>query len=475
MKTTFVRNFVTYAVILLSTLVIVGFAFQIFTKMYLEEKVVENLKKDCATVCQVAQAYADIDSLQDKDFRINLAVAAQISDADVVVCNSAGRILVCSDAPFGCKHQGLQLTDEDYIQRVRRQDFVVTSGMLEGLYDDVRYVVSAPITGENDRFYGIVMLSQPVVATNTIFQRMSRIYLVISLLSVVAAVVLLTFYSKKSAKPIRSMAKTAIAFGHGDLKARADVTEGSPEELQELARAFNNMADSLEKSEYQRKEFIANVSHELNTPMTTIGGYLDGMLDGTIPAEKHPYYMGIVASETKRLSRLVRSMLEISRLQDKGISEDHKAPFDMVECIGQALISFERPITQKGVEVEVLLPDHPVFTLANRDYILQVLYNLLDNAVKFCPTGGQLGIRLGMSDNKIYVSVFNDGETIPPEELSLLFDRFHKLDKSRSENRDGWGLGLYIVKTIICNHGEDISVSSLNGRTEFTFTLPLVN
>ena len=235
------------------------------------------------------------------------------------------------------------------------------------------------------------------------------------------------------------------------------------------------MADSLEKSEYQRKEFIANVSHELKTPMTTIGGYLDGMLDGTILVEKHPYYMGIVASETKRLSRLVRSMLEISRLQDKGISEDNKAPFDMVECIGQALISFERPITQKGVEVEVLLPDHPVFTLANRDYILQVLYNLLDNAVKFCPTGGQLGIRLGMSDNKIYVSVFNDGETIPPEELSLLFDRFHKLDKSRSENRDGWGLGLYIVKTIICNHGEDISVSSLNGRTEFTFTLPLVN
>ena len=475
MKTTFVRNFVTYAVILLSALLIVGFAFQIFTKQYLEDKVVENLKQDCSAVCQVAQAYADADSLQNKDFRVNLAVAAQVSETDVVICNNVGRILVCSDSPFGCQHQGLQLTNSNYLEQVRRQEFTITSGMLEGLYDDIRYVVSSPIVGKDGSFYGIVMLSQSMVATNTIFQRMSRIYLIISLLTVVAAVVLLTFYTRKSANPLRSMAKTAIAFGHGDLKARADVPKDSPEELQELALAFNNMAESLEKSEYQRKEFIANVSHELKTPMTTIGGYLDGMLDGTIPQEKHSYYMSIVASETKRLSRLVRSMLEISRLQDRGISEDNKAPFDLIECIGQSLISFEQPITQKGVEVEVLLPDHPVFTLANRDYILQVLYNLLDNAVKFCPAGGLLGIRLGMSEKKAYVSVFNDGETIPPEELSLLFDRFHKLDKSRSENRDGWGLGLYIVKTIICNHGEDISVSSLNGRTEFTFTLPLIN
>ena len=239
--------------------------------------------------------------------------------------------------------------------------------------------------------------------------------------------------------------------------------------------AFNNMAASLEKSEYQRKEFIANISHELKTPMTTIGGYLEGMLDGTIPQEKHPYYMEIVVSETKRLSRLVRSMLQISHLQDQAVPDDRKEPFDLVECIGQTLITFERPITQKNADVQVLLPEHPVFALANRDQIVQVLYNLLDNAVKFCPSEGQLGIRLGISSKKAYVTVFNDGKTIPAEELSLVFDRFHKLDKSRSENRDGWGLGLYIVKTIICSHGEDISVSSRDGRTEFTFTLPIVN
>ena len=120
------------------------------------------------------------------------------------------------------------------------------------------------------------------------------------------------------------------------------------------------------------------------------------------------------------------------------------------------------------------MPDHPVFTHANQDAITQVIYNLLDNAVKFCPSDGTLGLKIREGNSKVYVSVFNEGETIPPEELPLVFDRFHKIDKSRTMNRDGWGLGLYIVKTIVCSHGEDISVSSLNGRTDFTFTLPLI-
>ena len=120
------------------------------------------------------------------------------------------------------------------------------------------------------------------------------------------------------------------------------------------------------------------------------------------------------------------------------------------------------------------MPDHPVYILANQDYITQVIYNLVDNAVKFCPIGGALGLRIREGSDKAYISIYNDGQTIPSEELPLVFDRFHKIDKSRSQNRDGWGLGLYIVKTIVCSHGENISVSSHDGRTEFTFTMPLI-
>ena len=285
----------------------------------------------------------------------------------------------------------------------------------------------------------------------------------------------MSIYAKRQSHPLREMAKTASAFGHGDLTARVQVSDAYTEEIEELALAFNNMASSLQKSEYQRQEFVANVSHELKTPMTTIGGYIDGILDGTIPPEKQRHYMQIVSDETKRLSRLVRSMLDISRLQDQGgIPEEKKTQFDLEECAGQVLITFEHKINSKKLNVDVDMPNHPVITLACQDYVTQVIYNLLDNAVKFCPEEGNLGLRIREGGSKAYISVSNDGDTIPPEELPLVFDRFHKLDKSRSQNRDGWGLGLYIVKTIVCSHGEDISVTSRGGKTEFTFTMPLI-
>jgi len=221
---------------------------------------------------------------------------------------------------------------------------------------------------------------------------------------------------------------------------------------------------------------VANVSHELKTPMTTISGYIDGILDGTIPPERRDHYLRIVSEETKRLSRLVRSMLDISQLQkEEGIPEEKKMHFDLEECAGQVLITFEKKINDKKLDVDVDFPEHSVGTIANRDYVTQVIYNLLDNAVKFCPEGGTLGLKIREGGSKAYISISNTGDTIPPEELPLVFDRFHKLDKSRSKNRDGWGLGLYIVKTIVCSHGEDISVTSKDGKTEFTFTMPLVN
>ena len=149
--------------------------------------------------------------------------------------------------------------------------------------------------------------------------------------------------------------------------------------------------------------------------------------------------------------------------------------FDMEECVGQVLITFEQKINGKKLDVDVDMPDHPVFTFACRDYVTQIIYNLIDNAVKFSPEGGVLGLSVKEGGSKVYVSVSNGGETIAPAELPLVFDRFHKLDKSRTKNRDGWGLGLYIVKTMVGSHGENISVTSRDGKTTFTFTMPLVN
>jgi len=476
MKSSFSRFLFPGALILLAALLLVGTAFQALVRNYMDDHTVESLKSDGQVIADLASAYYTQGTLSSQDFFLNLSVVSQVTDADAVICDRDGVLVLCSDAPLGCEHQGMVLQNEAFLQQVLDTGFVTSTGMIPGLYEDARYVVSVPIRDLFEQTVGIVIVSTPMTQTRAILDRMSDIYLFVSLLVVLAAGVLLTIFARQQAHPLREMAKAARAFGHGQLQSRVQVDRSSPEEVQELALAFNNMASSLQKSEYQRQEFVANVSHELKTPMTTISGMVDGMLDGTIPPEKHRQYMQIVSDETKRLSRLVRSMLDISRLQDQGgIPDSQKTRFDLGECCGQVLITFEQKILAKDLNVQVDLPEHPVFTLANQDYITQVIYNLLDNGVKFCPVGGELGLRVRLGSDKAYVTVSNDGNTIPPEELPLVFDRFHKIDKSRSQNRDGWGLGLYIVKTIVCSHGENISVSSQNGKTEFTFTLPLVN
>ena len=477
MKTTFSRTFVGVAVILLAALLVVGISFQLLVRSYLTNKTVDGLKSDSSAIAKVAAAYYQDETLSGRDFLIILSVVSEISDADTVICDAAGKLVLCSDSPLGCEHQGMAITGTDYLQRILSQEYVVSQGVIEGLYTDARYVVSTTVRDtQTDQVLGIVIVSVPMADTLGVLKRISDTYIFVSVLVILAAVVALTIYTRKSSSPLRDMARTANAFGHGDLKARAQIPQGAPEEIQELALAFNNMAQSLEKSEYQRKEFVANVSHELKTPMTTIGGYVDGILDGTIPAEQQARYLQVVSDETRRLSRLVRSMLDISQLQEQGrIPDTKKTCFDLTECAGQVLITFEQKILAKQLDVQVDLPEHPVMTLACQDYITQVLYNLVDNAVKFCPVGGRLGLQIRPGQKKIYVSVSNNGQPIPPSELPLVFDRFHKLDKSRSENRDGWGLGLYIVKTLVCSHGEDISVTSNEEKTEFTFTLPIAN
>ena len=476
MKTTFSRTFVTFIVILLAALLLVGVSFQMLVRSFLTDRAVESLKADSAAISRVASVYYRAGAMTNRDFMNILSVVSDISGSDTVICDRTGRLLLCSDAPQGCEHQGLTITGKAYLERILTQEYVISNGIIEGLYDDARYVVSTTIRDQGGNVLGIVIVSTPMAPTLAVLDRISDTYLFVSALVITAAVIAAIFYTRRSSKPLRNMAKTAYAFGHGDLKARASVPEGSPEEIQEMALAFNNMAQSIEQSEYQRKEFVANVSHELKTPMTTIGGYVDGILDGTIPPEQQKRFLQIVSDETKRLSRLVRSMLDISHLQEQSaIPEEKKTNFDVTDCAGEVLVTFEQSIVSKQLDVQVEMPEHPVMTFACRDYIVQVIYNLVDNAVKFCPTGGALGLTVREAQKKIYVSVSNDGPTIPAEELPLLFDRFHKLDKSRSENRDGWGLGLYIAKTLICGHGEDISVTSAEGKTEFTFTLPLSN
>ena len=476
MKSTFSRQVSTTVLILLLALVLLGGAFRYLVGQYLERNTHEQLQTDALALAELVAAYDAAGDLQHENLRTNLTLASLVSGADTVVLDSLGNVILCSEPGLQCPHLGLTI-NQDFVEQVFESGSSFDTGSIPMLYAESRYFVSVPIRSHRTAAnIGLVVVSMPTGDTQALMEGIADIQVTVSLLVILIAVVVMSVSTRNECRPLREMAQAARDFGHGNLKARVRTGGKNSEEVDELAVAFNNMAESLEKSEYQRQEFVANVSHELKTPMTTIGGYIDGILDGTIPPERHRYYMQIVSDETKRLSRLVRSMLDISRLQNQeGIPAEKKTRFDMEECIGEVLITFEQKIVAKNLDVQVDLPEHPVFTRADKDAVTQVVYNLLDNAVKFCNTGGELGLKLRIGGSKIYVTISNQGNTIPPEELPLVFDRFHKIDKARNRSQEGWGLGLYIVKTLVCSHGENISVASRDGKTEFTFTMPLVN
>ena len=280
-------------------------------------------------------------------------------------------------------------------------------------------------------------------------------------------------YSKRMAKPLDKIAEASRSFARGDFSVRVPQNSDTSYEMGALIDSFNKMADSLENAEKRRTEFISNISHELRTPMTTISGFADGILDGTIPKEEEEKYLRSIRDETRRLSRLVRSMLDASKMKSMASDPKRRTTFDLTELVLQTLLSFEARATEKNLDVDPQFPDNRLMVRADKDAITQVIYNLLDNAVKFARPGSCITVRLYIEDKKAFVSVKDEGETIPPDDLPYIFDRFHKSDRSRSLDKDGVGLGLYLVKTILNSHDEDIAVKSEDGVTEFVFTLPL--
>ena len=469
MKTTYRRQFTMILCLLVAAILVIGLSFLYLFDRYAQDHQKQSLDDTAQSVTELVQSYSAT-YLNSWEFRTNLAVAARASDNDIVICNSEGVVCICMERS-NCEHLGKRL-DSDTVDTLFQGEKAKLNKAVSTLYGDERMASAIAVLNNDGSRLCIVVVSVQKAAITALTEKMLRVFLLAALLILVAALLAIPIFTRREARPIQEMAAAARQIAHGNLDVRVP-TGNENEELEELAVAFNNMTLALKNSETIRNEFVANISHELKTPMTTIAGYLDGMLDGTIPPEKYRYYMELVSTEARRLSRLVRSMLDISRLRDQGIPADQKTNFDICEAAGQALLCFEQRINQKKLNVEIDMPDEGLTIHAAQDSVTQVLYNLIDNAVKFVNESGTLSVRIRRHGNSAMISVGNTGKTIPPEELPLLFDRFHKIDKSRSNDRDGWGLGLYIVKTIVLAHGEDVYVTSQDGKTEFTFSMSL--
>ncbi len=463
MRTTFRRQMTVILCLLLAAMLLIGLSFwALFTRYATEEKE-SSLRSTAESVSVLVRAYSGL-GFSNWGFRINLAVASDSSENDVLICDTDGTVSICAQDIQGCEHLGKS------IGTAWSGSGEAVSAAASKIYGEARLAVAEPVLADDGTLLCIVVASMPEKALTALTTRTLGIFALTSVLVLLIALMTVPFFTRRETKPIQDMAVAARQIAHGNLEVRVP-TGYQNEEIEELAVAFNNMTLALKNSDTVRQEFVANVSHELKTPMTTIAGYLDGMLDGTIPEEKHRFYMELVSTEVRRLSRLVRNMLDVSRLRDQGIPPEKLTEFDICEEAGQALLCFEQRINLKKLNVEIDMPELGVPVRAMRDAITQVLQNLIDNAVKFVDEGGTLSIRVHRQGNSAVITVGNTGPTIPPEELPLLFDRFHKTDRSRSTDRDGVGLGLYIVKTIILAHGEDVYVTSRDGKTEFTFTL----
>lgn len=477
MKTSlYFRNFVSMAVIVLLSFIILGSLFFTWSYRLTISERREDMQTASAEVVRSITAVGTIYELGSLDMSVWLSSLAKTSGFDILVADTSGTVISCSDATmesrFTCEHLGRTIPG-DTLHGVLAGSADLSATQLGGVYPDTRYALGAPLVQTGTGLvYGFVFLSGATGKMLALWREFASVFMLIAVIVMFITFIISLIMTKKSAEPINEMACVARRFARGDFSIRA-TEAGREDEIGQLTAAFNFMADSLERSEALRREFIANVSHELKTPMTSIAGFADGILDGTIPPEREAKYLEIISSETRRLSRLVRSMLDMSQMQVKTLAELHGQSFDIAEVIRLSLLSLGAKIEEKALDVRAELPEAAIITLGDKDAITQVVYNLLDNAVKFSPEGGALSVILWKQGPRAFVSVENAGQTIPEDEMPNIFERFHKLDKARSESRNGIGLGLYIAKTILDNHNEDIYVTSEAGLTRFTFTLTI--
>lgn len=471
MHSYFFKNFITAASVLLLSFLILGASFLGLGRAYMLGERKSSLENNVEEISALATAYSQTGYLDDFSFRMVLSAMSNTSGAQYLITDTGGTVMTCSDTNFRCHHMGKTIAPE-IIKNLEDSGSYSQLGNLGGFYQEPHYVAALPIAGTAGGVMGYVFSASNASGLIAVWNTLYEIFF-FSTLAIMAVTLILSFITaRRQSKPIHEMATAARRFAHGDFSVRVSGDDRS-DEIGALAASFNQMAESLEQSDKRRSEFLANVSHELKTPMTSISGFADGILDGTIPPENQRQYLETISSETKRLNRLVRRMLDLSRMQSQTVEEIRRSSFDVCELLVETLLVFEKKINDKGLDVDIRVPDDGMLVCGERDAINQVIYNLLENAVKFATPGTELGLSVFKQEEKAYVSVKNHGETISEEELALIFERFHKTDRSRSMDRDGVGLGLYIVKTIIGSHGEDIAVTSRDGITEFVFSLTL--
>lgn len=401
--------------------------------------------------------------------RDNIENMAKKRSYNIVVTDSDGLVAAFIGQDDYSNHLGKQVPSFPLEMAIKEGQYSGVGDFNKFYGSSITYTTGAPIILSTGEIIGAVFITSYDTVLYEMLHTVTQMFIPSAIAAIFIAVLLSYAMTRRMVEPLRQMSSAAQSYANGDFDTKITIT--SDDEIGELAAALNNMSLSLSRIEKTRREFVANVSHELRTPMTTIAGFIEGILDKTIPEEKQEEYLAVVSQEVQRLTRLVNGLLSLSRIENDGQKIEYTR-FDICKTISNIAFSFEKQINEKNITVNLNYEDHAVFIMADRDMMTQVVHNLLHNAVKFTKENGEINVKVSSEGKKALISVYNTGDGIPKDELPVVFDRFYKCDKSRGMDKSGSGLGLYIVRQIIALHNENITVNSVEGEyCEFIFTI----
>ena len=470
----FVKYFSISALTVFLSFLLIALVMVCFTAGQWWTDKVDQLSRNADDIVAVYTEYQEDNKLDEEFVANTLRIMSKATQSEYFITDANGDAFICGNCEIGktteCEiHKNIIIVDK-ILGRALNGGF--SDYMTDDTFGIGRFVVAKPVFDENGGIMCIVFAVEdaitgliPYIATIATAFSYSMIF------GLALVFIAIYFIVRGITKPLGEMQEVTEHFARGDFEYKAN-EDYAKRDFRDFAKALNKMAYELKKDDEAQKSFIANVSHELKTPMTSIGGFIDGILDGTIPPQEEKKYLSIVSSEVKRLSRMVVSMLNISKIE-AGEIQLAETKYDVGKQIFETLLNFERKIEEKHIEIAGFEKMNGVMIEGDRDLIQQVIYNLFDNAMKFTPENGKITVSASSSDTGTKVTIRNSGAGVSEEELARLFERFYKVDKSRSFDTKGVGLGLYIVKTIVNMHEGEISASSRIGEyTEFSFYIP---
>ena len=463
---------------LVSTLMVLGIVLMgasewVLFKNYFAKDRYETLDQVVGVTQRTAQYLAQQAALPEGDeldaLSTKLEIIGESAEAYLFFTDNDGNVMIASspdkleaDAVPGEMMEKIDASGPDYYH---------VFGTLDGVLTEKSYITVSEMCNEHGQPSGYVFLCSSGNQLTQFKQQFWSNFLLSACVMLLCASLLTKLLMRSLTDPLQKVTDAAQRFGGGDLSVRVEGVEGEGE-VADLARTFNRMAENIQNNDNSRGQFMGNIAHELRTPMTTIKGFVDGILDGTIPPELQNHYLQLVSEESGRLARLIQNMLDLSKLES-GEYRVNARMFNIWETITGVALAAEQRINDGMIELEGLTMDDKVLVYADPDLIHQVVYNLLDNAIKFTPAGGTIRFAVEKLGPEAEISVWNSGQGISPEALPAVFERFYKEDRSRGLHARGAGLGLNICKVLVNLAGGQIRAESQQGEwCRFVFTLP---